>query len=82
MTDEEQKQLAIEVASLIQSSFAPPMLSVEEHEWVRLAIRRESQSIALRNAVITKTLGGLVWAGLGFLAFLFVSWLRSIGVKV
>jgi hypothetical protein len=48
----------------------------EEQRWVRLAIKREAQSIALRQAIIEKTLTGLIWsavAGLGALVWTLVS---------
>lgn len=47
-------------------------LTAEQHQWVLLAIQREAQSIRLRQAIIEKTLAGLVWAavvGLGVLVY-------------
>lgn len=52
------------------------MPSPDEHRWVQLAIQREAQSIALRKAIIEKTLLGLVWsaiAGAGGLAWVLVT---------
>ena len=48
------------------------ILTNEEHEYLRLAIKRQAQSIQLRQAVIEKTLAGLIWAsvaGIGKLLF-------------
>jgi len=53
----------------VQSRTSNP-LSDEELMWVRLAIQREAQSIKLRQAVIEKTLAGLVWAGLAGLGLM------------
>jgi len=39
-----------------------PLLSEEEVEWVRAAIKREAKKDKLYDAVIEKSLGGLVWA--------------------
>jgi hypothetical protein len=47
-------------------------LTPEEYQWVQLAIKREAQSIRLRQAIIEKTLAGLIWAavvGLGTLVY-------------
>ncbi|KFB66207.1 hypothetical protein [Candidatus Accumulibacter vicinus] len=51
---------------------ASHQLTAEQHQWVLLAIQREAQSIRLRQAIIEKTLAGLVWAavvGLGALVY-------------
>lgn len=52
-----------------------------EHHWVRLAIKREAQSIALRQAIIEKSLAGLVWSAIvGFGVILF-EYLKAHGWK-
>lgn len=52
-----------------------------EHQWVQLAIKREAQSIALRQAVIEKTITALVWMSLVALAAMFMSYLEAHGWK-
>lgn len=42
----------------------------EEHQWVKLAIKKEAQSIAVRQAIIEKSLASLVWSGLAFIGLL------------
>jgi len=37
-------------------------LTEEERTWVKLTIQKEAQNIKLRQAVIEKTLSGLMWA--------------------
>jgi hypothetical protein len=49
---------------------ASHQLTAEQHQWVLLAIQREAQSIRLRQAIIEKTLAGLVWAAVAGLAVL------------
>jgi hypothetical protein len=47
-------------------------LTAEQYQWVLLAIKREAQSIRLRQAIIEKTFAGLIWAavvGLGTLVY-------------
>lgn len=48
-----------------------------EHRWVKMAIQKEAQSIALRQAIIEKSLGSLVWAGLCFVGFLIWNYVIS-----
>ncbi len=57
------------------------LLSEEERLWVRLAIKREAQSIQLRQAIIEKTLTGLVWAGLLGLGVIFYEYIKAHGWK-
>ena len=51
------------VEALKEAHPAASALSDDEQLWVRLAIKKEAQSIALRRAIIEKSLSGLVWAG-------------------
>ena len=70
MTPDERKELMLEIAEVVRS--ASPHLSAEEQHWVRMAIRREAQSVELRQAIIEKTLSSLLWsalAGLGYIVF-------------
>jgi hypothetical protein len=59
-------------AAVTRAMAASHQLTAEQHQWVLLAIQREAQSIRLRQAIIEKTLAGLVWAavvGLGVLVY-------------
>lgn len=56
-------------------------LNDDEAEWVRLAIRKEAQSIQLRQAVIEKTLAGLIWAAVVGLGYLLLDYLKAHGWK-
>jgi hypothetical protein len=56
-------------------------LSADESRWVKLAIERESQSIALRRAIIGHTLQGLVWAGILALFYMAREWAVNHGFK-
>lgn len=59
----------------------PGVLTEEERQWVRLAIQREGQSIRLREAIIEKTLGGLIWAAIVGLGLLIYDGLKNHGWK-
>lgn len=76
MTSEEKAELlaAIKEADLL--------LSHDEREWVRLAIKREAQSIKLREAIIEKTLSGLVWFFILGIGYVFLDFLRSRGLRL
>lgn len=64
MSPEDRATLVTEVVAALKDSHHPASaLSDEEQLWVRLAIKKEAQSIALRRAIIEKSLSGLVWAG-------------------
>lgn len=81
MTPEERAQFVADVAAAIKASEGAPILTEEEQQWVRLAIQKEAQSIRLRQAVIEKTLAGLVWSGLVGLGYVIVDFLKNHGLK-
>jgi hypothetical protein len=51
-------------------------------EWVELAIKKQAQSIAFRQAVIEKSTTALVWAGILGLGVMIKTWLNSVGLKI
>lgn len=83
MTPKERQELINDIAEAMRESAATlPSLSVEELQWVRLAIQKEAQSVALRQAIIEKTLTGLVWGAILFIGAAIVEWARSHGLKL
>lgn len=56
-------------------------LSDDEQRWVRMAIKREAQSIELRKAIIEKTLVGLAWMAVLWLGSMFLTWASAHGYK-
>lgn len=81
MSPEDRALLIAELAELLRPA-TTPQLSEQEQQWVRMAIQKEAQSIALRQAVIEKTLAGLVWSALVGLGFMAVDFLRNHGLRV
>ena len=79
MTPEEKKLFVRDVASAVSES--RPSLTSEEHTWVKLAIQKEAQSIKYRQAIIEKTLVGLVWMALLGLAIVLKEWAINHGFK-
>jgi hypothetical protein len=79
MTPIERKQLSEDIASAIQSHIT--VLTDEEIIAIRLLIRKQEQSIALRQAIIEKSLTSLVWSGIVGLGFILLSWATQHGYK-
>lgn len=78
MNQSERAELVADIAEAIKAS---SNLSDDEVRWVKLAIEKQEQSIKLRQAVIEKTLGGLVWASLVALAYLVFDFAKNHGFK-
>jgi len=78
MNQDERTQLVADIAEAFKAS---SNLSDDEVRWVKLAIHRQEQSIKLRQAIIEKTLGGLVWTALAALAYILIDFLKSHGFK-
>lgn len=79
MTPQDRDELIKAIAAEIRTS--APVLSDDELVWVRMAIKKEAQSIALRQAIIEKSLAGLVWAAIAFCGYLFKEWATAHGYK-
>lgn len=74
------REVVQETLQQVLSDYSP--LTEDERRWVRLAIQREAQSIALRRAVIEKTLAGLAWALIIAIGVVFFEYLRSHGLDL
>lgn len=79
MTPEERQEFIHAVAAEVRNK--APVLSEDELVWVRMAIKREAQSIALRQAIIEKSLSSLVWSGFVAIGYMFVQWATAHGYK-
>lgn len=80
MNQVERQQLIEDLKEALQE--AKPQLSEEEHLWVRMAIKKEAQSIALRQAIIEKSLSGLVWSAIVGVGLVFLEYLRNHGLRM
>ena len=78
MSPEERAELISDIAAAIKAS---SNLSDYEVRWVKLAIHKQEQSIALRQAIIEKTLGGLVWSAIVGFGYLVFDFLKNHGFK-
>lgn len=55
------------------------MPTPEEREFLQLAVRRAARREKLQQAIIEKSLTGLVWAGIAFLGVVFFEYIVSHG---
>ena len=81
MTPEERSELAAEIALIIQST-PRKELNEQELQWVRLAIEAESRKIRFRDAVIEKSLAGLVWSAIVGCGYILLDFLKNHGLKL
>lgn len=80
LTEEDRTAIAFQLGELLRE--APgPHLSDDEKRWVRMAIKKEAQTIAFRQAVIEKSLAGLLWAAIAFAGYLLMEFLKFKGYK-
>lgn len=78
MNQDERTQLVADIAEAFKAS---SNLSDDEVRWVKLAIHRQEQSIKLRQAIIEKTLGGLVWTAIAALGYILIDFVKNHGLK-
>jgi hypothetical protein len=69
------------IASKIPQQPVQHCLNEEEQRWVRIAIEAQAKRIKFRDAVIEKSLAGLVWSGIVGIGYLFMDYLRNHGFK-
>ena len=81
MSPEERQQLIADIAAALKQA-KDDHLTDEERQWVRLAIEAEARKIKFRDAVIEKTLSGLVWAGLVGFGYIVIDFLKSHGLRI
>ena len=79
MNPQERALLISELTDAIK--VIPSTLTDDEQRWVRMAIKKEAQSIAFRTAVIEKSIMGLVaMMGMGFL-YIVADFFKNHGFK-
>lgn len=76
MTPEERHDLVLELIQAVTGA-QQPQLSDDELRWVKLAIEAESRKIRFRDAIIEKTLTGLVWLALTGVGYILWDWFKA-----
>ena len=64
MTPQERADFIADIAAAIRSQVPVAAFDADEVTALKLLIKKQEQSIKLRQAVIDKSLSALVWAGL------------------
>jgi hypothetical protein len=82
MTPEERQQLIAELIASYKSLEKEECLSADEQQWVRLAIEAEARKIRFRDAVIEKSLTGLVWSAIVCFGYILLDFLKNHGLKL
>lgn len=70
------------IKDAVERAMPSALLSTDEHRWVQLAIKRESQAIEFRRAVIEKTLTSLLWSLVLGAGIIFKEYLSNRGFKL
>lgn len=81
MSPEERAALVAEIAVALQA-LPKKELTEDELQWVRLAIAAEARKIKFRDAVIEKSLTGLVWSAIVGFGYVLLDFLRNHGLKL
>lgn len=81
MSPEDRAQLIADITAALKNA-QNQELTDEERQWVRLAIEAEARKIRFRDAVIEKSLTGLVWSAIVGAGYVFVDFLKNHGLKV
>lgn len=76
---EDREIFAKAVAEAIQEHMT--VLTADEIVALRLLIKKQEQSIALRQAIIEKSLTSLIWSGIVGIGYVFLNWATAHGFK-
>lgn len=78
MSPEERNEFIVELMLQFKSVNS---LTDDEQRWVRMAIEKEAQSIALRKAIIEKTMTSLIWMLIVGIGYVFLDFAKQHGFK-
>lgn len=81
MNPEERAQLIADITAALKAAQTNE-LTDDERQWVRLAIEAEARKIRFRDAVIEKSLAGLVWSGILGIGYILLDFLKNHGFKL
>lgn len=81
MTPEERKEFIADIAAAIQLKVPVASFNEDEVTALKLLIKKQEQSIKLRQAIIEKSLSSLVWSGLIAIGYIFIEWAAAHGYK-
>lgn len=81
MTPEERREFIADIAAAVQLKAPVASFNEDEVTALKLLIKKQEQSIALRKAIIEKSLSSLIWSGFIALGYIFIEWATAHGYK-
>ena len=81
MTPQERAEFIADIAAAIRVRSSDRDLNEDEVRAIRLLIKSQEQSIALRQAIIEKSLTSLIWSGIVGLGYMVLTWAQAHGYK-
>ena len=81
MTPQERAQFIADIAAALSAHSAQADLTDDEVHSIKLLIKRQEQSLALRSAIIEKSLVSLVWMAIVGVGYTFYAWAQQHGFK-
>ena len=81
MSPEERAQLVADITAALNAA-KNNELTDDERQWVRLAIEAEARKIRFRDAVIEKSLTGLVWSAILGFGYILLDFFKNHGIKL
>jgi hypothetical protein len=81
MTPEERQEFIHDLSEAIRLHVPVASFNNDEVTAIKLLIKKQEQSIALRQAIIEKSLTSLIWSGFVALGYMFAQWATAHGYK-
>lgn len=81
MTPQERTEFIADIAQAIRARSTDAILTDDEVRALKLLIKRQEQSIELRQSIIEKSLTGLIWSGIVGLGYIVLGWATQHGYK-
>ena len=75
------EHLVNSIITALKVHYQPTCLTDQEQQWVRLAIKEQTDRAAMRKAIIEKSLAGLVWSAIVGLGYMFIDYMKAHGLK-
>ena len=81
MTPTERQEFIADIAQAIRTRSTDTTLNDDEVRALKLLIKRQEQSIALRQSIIEKSLTSLIWSGIIGMGYILLGWATQHGYK-
>ena len=81
MTPQERAEFIADIAQAIRTRSTDTTLNDDEVRALKLLIKRQEQSIALRQSIIEKSLTSLIWSAIIGAGYILLGWATQHGYK-